>query len=64
MPREQIMRPSLPETAAVLAAVTAYLQTLTGVEGGGDPADLRVHFEQLKASIAKVEAVTMDENDV
>lgn len=49
--------PSLPEAAAVLAAVDAYMQT----SGRGRPhvEDMAQHLEELKASIAKVEAVTV-----
>jgi hypothetical protein len=49
--------PSIPEAAAVFAAVDAYCKTM-GM-GGVYVEDMPRHLEELKVSIAKVEAVTV-----
>lgn len=61
MPAEKVDRPSLPETAAVLAALQAYLTTRYGTSH--DASDLRLDLAHLKESIARVEAVTASEED-
>jgi hypothetical protein len=49
-------RPSLPETAAVIAALQAYRRTLGLPEA--DATEIRVHLAELRASIERVDHVT------